>query len=174
MYCAFYFRPYLQDFELKQYLTTRYLLYQAGVLAILVGLSIGSFYNTVGEFRGSPSRLRKAAEYLKAHTKENELVFTGDWDDAPELLFYNHKNRYFVILDPNFMYTWDPEFWKMWDKASHGYYGHDTYDIFKNKFHIRYGVATSDFTDLRMVISRDKRMEIVLDTGDAYVFRLKE
>jgi hypothetical protein len=172
MFCAFFFSPYLKNLLIKQVNFNKAMLAGALTMFLLIALSVNSHNNTVGEFRAGPSGLEPAALWLKENTEEDELIYTGDWDDAPELFFFNHKNRYLVFLDPNFMFYWNPDIWRRWDACSNGRLGDQTFDVLKNEFKVRYGVATSDFGGLRKIIERDNRMKIVFDSPHAYVFKL--
>lgn len=172
MFCAFFFSPYLKNLIIKQVNFNKAMLAGAISMFVLIALSVNSYNNTVGEFRAGPSGLEPAALWLKENTEDDELVYTGDWDDGPELFFFNHKNRYLVFLDPNFMFYWNPDVWRRWDACSNGRLGDETFDVLKNEFKVRYGVATSDFSGLRRIIEKDERMKIVFDSPHAYVFRL--
>ena len=176
LFCAIFFKPYFEDFELKwKPLTLKKIGIGIVVIGSMLGLGYNSYFNTVDEFRGAREPgLKSAAEYLLEHTEEDELVFTADWDDAPELFFYNHKNRYLIFLDPNFMYYWDKEIWQKWSNVANGMYSDKTYDVLKNEFKIRYGVATNNFRALKTRVIMDPRMEIVHKSSSAYVFKLNE
>jgi hypothetical protein len=136
----------------------------------LVGLLAKSYLDALPFFRPYPPMRRDAALYLKEHTEPDELVFTCDWDDAPELFFFNHRNRYPVMLDPNFMHHRNPELSDEWYRLARGGFAGRTYDVLARDY--RYGVCTWDFERLKQIVERDPRMEIVLDSGGAYVFRV--
>ena len=119
----------------------------------------------------TPERMG-AALYLHEHTDDDELVFTCDWDDAPELFFFNPKNRYPVIMDPFYMYVHDPEFWKQWVAAANGMYLGRTYDILAPMY--RYGVCTQGWTEIKAIVGKDPRMELVFDDFGAFVFRIDQ
>ncbi len=177
MFCAFFFHPYLVDLDLKQAWEEQRSMVVGwiGVLVMLfISLGIGSYIGTSRQFKGSAPAHKGAALYLKKHTKKDEVVFTCDWDDGPELIFFNHHNRYLIFLDPNFMYFWKPKLWVKWDKLAHGRFGNKTHDILKKDFKVRYGVCTREFGDLRSLIKRDKQIKIVFEKDGAYVFKLKE
>jgi len=172
LFCGFYFSPYLA--ELDWYALKKWRIPVIGLAVItMLSMGCGSYYSTIDDYKGaSPSGLEPAALWLKAHTNDNELVYTGDWDDAPELFYFNHKDRYLVFLDPNFMYYWNPRIWQIWDSLSNGKIGNRTFDVLKNTFHVRYGVATNDFFNLKNIILNDPRMKVVDQTPNAYVFSL--
>ncbi|GIV32732.1 MAG: hypothetical protein KatS3mg031_0267 [Chitinophagales bacterium] len=172
LFCGFFFTPYIKKYlECREPKEIVILLSAAGIM--LAGLAMNSHASTVQVFRGiGPPVLEEAAKYLLKHTEEDEVVFTADWDDAPELFYFNHKNRYLVFLDPCFMYYWNPEVWRRWDAVSNGRMGSQTYTVLKDEFRVRYGVATSNFQQLRNIIERDPRMRIVHQTSGAFVFKL--
>ena len=47
-----------------------------------------------------------------------------------------------------------------------------TYELLAPDY--RYGVCTWDFDALKRIVERDPRMEIVLDSGGAWVFRIDQ
>ncbi|TNE49398.1 MAG: hypothetical protein EP343_12025 [Deltaproteobacteria bacterium] len=176
LFCGFYFHHQLSDINLVELWRNErntFLMWACGVGLLVLSLGVGSFIGTSRSFNSSPPRHKGAALYLKKHTKDNEVVFTCDWDDGPELIFFNHKNRYLVLLDPNFMYFWKPKLWIKWDRLAHGNYGKRSYSILKNDFKVRYGVCTREFWNLRKQINRDSRMKIVYSDKETYVFKLK-
>jgi hypothetical protein len=52
-----------------------------------------------------------------ANGKENipagERIFNANWDDFPKLFFFNTKHRYVYGLDPNYLYSENPELYKL-------------------------------------------------------------
>ena len=139
------------------------------ILGILIDRSIDS---TIPYFRIPPNDYKYAALYLKNHTEEDEVVFTCDWDDTPNLFYENHKNRYIIFLDPNFMYLWKPEEWKKWSDLAAGRAKGQTYDLLKNYYRVRFGVCTADFKELRKIIEQHPEMEIVLSSEHNYLFKV--
>jgi hypothetical protein len=145
-----------------------------GAIALLIialgGLLVKSYIEALPLFTPVPPMRREAALYLEEHTEPDELVFTCEWDDSPELFYFNDRNRYPVLLDPNFMCYRDPELCREWSKVARGGYAATTYDVLARDY--RYGVCTFDFERLKEIVELDPRMEIVLDSGGAYVFRI--
>ncbi len=64
-------------------------------------------------------RYKGCAEWLKNNTP-GSAVYTTDWDDFPELFFYNSKNRYLVGLDPAFMYLYNKDLYERWRQINDG------------------------------------------------------
>lgn len=172
LFCAFSFRPQLNKIDIADWSRRHGM---AGFLAIclLAVLSVHSYLDVAPQFRGAKEpRLKSSAEFLLDRTEPDEVVFTCDWDDAPTLFFYNHKNRYLVFLDPNFMFYWDRDRWKRWYDLANGRLKGETYDALKGEFKVRYGVCTSNFGDLKDEILRHEGMAIVHEAKGAYVFRV--
>ena len=177
LFCALFFAPYLNQFDpIAYWKKETWSATTSGVLlaAIVALLFYRSYQDVAPQFLVTESRYKSAALYLKSHAPKDQVVFTCDWDDAPDLFYYNHNNRYLVFLDPNFMYFWNDAIWKKWDRVAHGRFGTNTYDILKNDFKITYGVCTSNFSRLKNIIVRDPKMQIVHQTAKTYVFKLEE
>ena len=175
LFCAFYFQPYWESFSWRTFWSVKRRKLVATLCALTLLLTfffINSTKQTVAMFRASPPAFQEAALYLRQHTAPEERVFTCDWDDSPQLFFFNDYNRYLVFLDPNFMYFWDPNVWQDWNKVSSGGYEQATYDILRQRFKIQYGVCTSDHAALYHVLTQDPRISIVFDDDNVFVFRL--
>lgn len=142
----------------------------AFVVVLTAGLFVRSYVDALPHFRVPESILKDSALYLLEHTDDDELVFTCDWDDTPALFFYNHRNRYPVFMDPNFMYVWDPAHWEEWYGTAHGDFGGRTYNLLAERY--EYGVCTWDFEHLKWIVENDPRMEVVFDSGGSWVFRI--
>lgn len=64
-------------------------------------------------------KYRRAMEFatgLDANGQENipagEIIFNCTWDDFPKLFYFNTKHRYVYGLDPNYLYTANPDLYK--------------------------------------------------------------
>ena len=115
-----------------------------------------------------------AALWLRDHTPANSQVFTCDWDDAPELFFYNHHNRYLVFLDPSYLYRWRSDLWALWDNTANGRVKESPVDIIRQTFGARYGFCTPEFTTLRSRLKRDPRVTFPSTDGGGYVFEIAD
>jgi hypothetical protein len=66
------------------------------------------------------TRYRGASQWLVANTPEGARVFATDWDDFPELFFWNTHNAYLVGLDPTYMYLYDGPLYLRWRAITRG------------------------------------------------------
>jgi hypothetical protein len=167
-FLASFFTDHLPAFKTRN--RWRAVAWIAVITIILAGLLANGYRNALPLFTPDAPVRREAALYLEAHTEPDELVFTCDWDDTPELFYFNDRNRYRVLLDPNFMCYRDIGLCREWNKVSRGAYAATTYDVLARDY--RYGVCTAAFDRLKEIVELDPRMEIVLDSGRAYVFRI--
>jgi len=66
------------------------------------------------------SRYRAAASWLVANTPVGTRVFATDWDDFPELFFWDTNNAYLNGLDPTYMYLEDGPLYLQWRSITRG------------------------------------------------------
>ena len=145
------------------------------IVAIASASGAASYRNLHRDLnRTSPSRYEKAAQFLQRHTPADATIFTCDWDDAPELFYFNHRNRYMTFMDPLFMYSWSPEVWHIWTKVASGRAAEHTAKILFNYFKIKYGLCTREFYQLRQIIANDPNLHIIHEDKEVYVFKVTE
>ena len=66
------------------------------------------------------NRYRDAARWLVRNTPPGARVFATDWDDFPELFYWNTHNTYLVGLDPTYMYLHDGPLYLRWRAITRG------------------------------------------------------
>ena len=98
----------------------------AGLTVLLVA---GWLAWTVGQARrdalgASPNAqlesYRGAATWLVANSEPGSLVFNVDWDDFPQLFFWNTHNVYVAGLDPTYLSLYDPELYRLFRAIGSG------------------------------------------------------
>ncbi|MEI7741667.1 MAG: hypothetical protein WCJ29_04130 [bacterium] len=70
-----------------------------------IGSTIGLLKYQIISWDGA----REASEVIRANTEPYEIVFDGNWDFMPQLLYWNDRNRYINGLDPRFFGAKDLE-----------------------------------------------------------------
>ena len=75
------------------------------------------------------NRYRNASAWLAANTPAGARVFATDWDDFPELFFWNTHNTYLIGLDPTYMYLYDPPLYLRWRAITRGQVENPSIDI---------------------------------------------
>ena len=145
------------------------------ILAMASATGVASYRNLYRDLTSTrPSFYEKGAQFLQQHTTAGETVFTCDWDDAPELFYFNHHNHYMIFMDPLFMYSWSPQTWHMWMGIANGRLGDRTADILFNDFKIKYGLCTNNFYKFQELIEQDPHMHIIYEDEYVYIFQVKE
>ena len=66
------------------------------------------------------TRYRGASAWLVANTPAGARVFATDWDDFPELFFWNTHNTYLLGLDPTYMYDYNAAMYLQWRAITRG------------------------------------------------------
>jgi len=89
--------------------------------AILVALyfSVASAMSDTRSTRDY-ARYRDGAQWLARNTPAGARVFATDWDDFPELFFWNTHNTYLIGLDPTYMYLHDGPLYLQWRAITRG------------------------------------------------------
>lgn len=106
----------------------------------------------------------RAAKWLSKNTPQGSIIFNMDWDNFPELFYYNTHNYYIVGMDPTFMYEYDKELYWTWyhitvdwslcnkedcaEKNSEGVTA-----AIKNKFHAKY-IFIEKTSQVEKILSR--------------------
>ena len=169
MFCAFYFRDYFKD---KIPLKSKRAIIVFACCALLIGFNASRNFKILYEIvpKSKPSFFRGSADYIKKNVPQDETLFTCDWDDAPELFFYNHNNKYMIFLEPFYFYVWRPDLWRLWNGVARGEFGEKTAEIIVSTFKLHYGVCTNDFGHFKALIEEDPNSHILYQDEFAYVF----
>ena len=61
-----------------------------------------------------------STDWLRKNVRKNDIIFTGDWDQAAVLFCQAPEFRYLVMLEPYFMYAYSPEKYFLWNKICRG------------------------------------------------------
>jgi hypothetical protein len=142
---------------------------------VLVAAASGAWILTVrSQFAAiKPPQFERLARTLAAQVPAGELVFTCDWDETPELLYFNDQHRYMVMMDPVFMYYQDPGLWELWrGVADVTLPADDIHRALKERIGARFGVCSRRFYPFRQLVGRDRRYKILDEDGGGFVFKV--
>jgi len=178
LFCAFLYtdlsvgygkREYARDFGTAGKLVVIFWL-----ICLCVATGVEASYIRGDFTRVGPPRFQELARSLAAKAPPGEIVYACDWDEPPELFFYDDQYRYPVMMDPTFMYYWDPKIWGKWSDASNGLLSADeTRKTLLETFHTRYGVCGAKFGALRALMGADARFSILAENKNGYVFEVR-
>ncbi|MDD5628219.1 MAG: hypothetical protein PHU21_04080, partial [Elusimicrobia bacterium] len=110
---------------------------------------------------------------LDAKAPPGELIYTCDWDETPELFYFNDQHRYIVMMDPVFMYYWDPELWRLWHgTANLSLPPDEVHRALRQRLKVRYGLCSQRSAAFRGLVGRDRRYRILDEDGAGFVFEV--
>lgn len=68
----------------------------------------------LGDIRNNEpnEKYERAAAWMNENIPAGERIFNCNWDDFPKLFFYDTKHNYVYGLDPNYLYSKNPEIYK--------------------------------------------------------------
>ncbi len=102
-----------------------------------------------------------------------EIIFNCTWDDFPKLFFYNTKHRYVYGLDPNYLYTENPELYKLLKDLTEGKVDDPAPQI-REKFGANYVFADAkENTDMIAKMLDSGWAETIYEDSDARLFRIR-
>lgn len=117
-------QPYLDADKLSEKETTWATIKQSLIWVLGAVLLLTLFHNVVGvkigkyEQEGMTTTIRnneendkyqRAMNWAVMNIPEGERIFNCNWDDFPKMFFYDQKHSYVYGLDPNYLYTKNPE-----------------------------------------------------------------
>ena len=152
----------------------------AGPLTAVAAAAIVAplFYQTVSagmaDVRSTRDYLeyRDAAWWLARNTPPGSRVFATDWDDFPELFYWNTHNTYLVGLDPTYMYLHDGPLYLRWRDITRGRVERPSAAI-RDEFNCGYVFSDLDHTAFLRHAAEDPGLVEVFRSADAVVFRVE-
>lgn len=91
-----------------------------------IGIEYGGLIRTIGG-NDSDERYRRSMVWATSQSpdgRENipagERIFNANWDDFPKLFFLNTNNSYVYGLDPNYLYSENPDLYKLLTEITSG------------------------------------------------------
>jgi hypothetical protein len=131
-----------------------------------LGIDQPGLMNTIAENEADDKYRRSMAWATGVDANGNEnipagaRIFNANWDDFPKLFFLNTKHRYVYGLDPNYLYSQNPELYKLLTDITSAKID-EAGPIIRDRFGAEYV-----FTDAR---ENDEMVAKLLDTGWADV-----
>lgn len=105
---------------------------------------------------------------------KGEIIFNCTWDDFPKLFFYNTKHRYVYGLDPNYLYSENPELYKLLKDLTEGKV-EDPAPMIRNKFGANYIFADAkENTDMIAKALDSGWAEMIYEDQDARILKIRE
>jgi hypothetical protein len=126
-------------------------------------------------------RYRRAMEWatgVDASGRENipagERIFNCNWDDFPKLFFLDTKHRYVYGLDPNYLYSENPELYKLLQDITNGKVD-DAAPLIRDRFGSRYIFADAkENEDMYAKLLDSGWVDMVYEDDEARILRIRD
>ena len=129
----------------------------------------------------SDSRYRRAMAWatgVDSSGKENipagERIFNCNWDDFPKLFFLDTKHNYVYGLDPNYLYSENPELYKLLQDITNGKVD-DAAPVIREKFGANYVFADAkENEDMFAKLLESGWVEMAYEDDEARILKIRE
>jgi len=116
------------------------------------------------------TRYAAAADWLKANTPENSIIFHSDWDDFPLLFFNDDRNRYISGLDPTFLYRQDALRFREYVDINSGARHKRVANVIADLFQSRFVMIEKDHAAMLRVVEADRSLKEVYADDEVSIF----
>lgn len=119
-------------------------------------------------------KYRRAMDWAIQNIPEGERIFNCNWDDFPKLFYYDRKHVYAYGLDPNYLYSKNPELYNVIGDLTAGKKD-DAAEIIRDKFGARY-VMTDAKENVEMVakLLDSGWAEMVYEDDEARILKIRD
>jgi hypothetical protein len=138
------------------------------VLLIAAQFTFRSAVGTIAGARPEPI-FQGASQWLTANTPQGARVFQTDWDDFPQLYFFNDHNTYTLGLDPTYSELYDRDLYDTWVEITRGEIRQPS-TVIRERFGSQYVISDLEHDSFIDVARDDPNMEIVYSDNRSIVF----
>ena len=169
---------FLKESELDKFLEEKVMLRRfVAICALFFVIALG-WQNLNGEKdfienERNVARYKGGAEWLVQNTPKDSVVFHADWDDFPELYFWDSHNRYVVGLDPTFLYFQDKKLYQEFVSITIGNTALPSSQI-KNDFNSKYIFTDTGHNELISQISKDEHIKLRYSDSESLVYEITD
>ena len=118
-------------------------------------------------------RYQAASGWLIENTPPGSRVFQTDWDDFPQLFFYNTHNTYTLGLDPTYMQLVDEDLYERWIAITDGDVENPSKTI-AAQFGASYILTDLNHKDFIRQAERDPALTLVYEDKYAQIYTIGE
>ncbi len=103
-----------------------------------------------------------------------ERIFNANWDDFPKLFFFNQKHNYVYGLDPNYLFSKDPELYKLLLEITEGK-TEEAGPVIRDRFGANYVFADARENETMIAKLLDTGWaDMVYEDDEARILRIRE
>jgi hypothetical protein len=145
-----------------------------------IGIDQPGLMNTIAENEPN-DKYRRSMEWatgVDANGKENipkgARIFNTNWDDFPKLFFFNTKHSYVYGLDPNYLYSQNPDLYKLLLDITSAK-TEDAGPVIRERFGADYIFADAKENDEMIAKALESGwVEIVYEDDEARILKIRE
>ena len=116
----------------------------------------------------------RAMAWAKKNIPPGERIFNCNWDDFPKLFFYDQTHSYVYGLDPNYLYSKDPDLYKTLIDITNAK-PDDPAPLIREKFGARYVFADAkENTDLIAKLLDSGWAEMAYEDDEARLVKIRD
>lgn len=145
-----------------------------------IGIEHGGLMATIAgnEANDRYQRAMAWATGLNEKGQENmpadERIFNANWDDFPKLFFFNQKHSYVYGLDPNYLFSKDPELYKLLLEITEGK-TEEAGPLIRDRFGANYVFADARENETMIAKLLDTGWaDMVYEDDEARILRIRE
>jgi hypothetical protein len=135
------------------------------------------------DIRGNDAndRYRRAAEWMTGkdaagndNSPEGERIFNCNWDDFPKLFYYDRKHAYVYGLDPNYLYSENPELYNVIGDITSGKKD-DAAEIIRERFGARFVMTDAkENEEMTAKLLDSGWAEMVYEDDEARILKIRD
>ncbi len=135
------------------------------------------------DIRGNEAndKYRRATDWMQAKDENGndnipagERIFNCNWDDFPKLFYYDRKHVYVYGLDPNYLYSQNPELYTLVGEITSGKKD-DAAALIRDKFGARYVMTDAkENEDMVAKLLDSGWAEMVYEDDEARILKIRE
>jgi hypothetical protein len=140
LFCALAWAPLFESWRQQKNWPAKIL--PVGLTLLFIPAIWSNIQITQGNVQDSKpyERFGAASAWLRANTPPGSRVYQTDWDDFPQLYFYNTHNTYTLGLDPTYMESYNAPLYQLWRSTTRGE-GENLGQIIQQNFDAEYGIT---------------------------------
>ena len=119
-------------------------------------------------------KYKAATDWMQANIPEGERIFNCNWDDFPKLFFFDTKHAYVYGLDPNYLYSENPDLYKLLGDITAGKTD-DAAPVIREKFGARFVFADAkENEDMFAKLLESGWAEIAYEDTEAKIIKIRD
>lgn len=119
-------------------------------------------------------KYQRVTDWANQNIPAGERIFNCNWDDFPKLFFFDQKHSYVYGLDPNYLYSKDPDLYKALQDITNAK-TEDPGPMIKEKFGARYVFADSrENEDLIAKLLDSGWADTVYEDDEARILKIRD